>query len=121
MDTQNWYDVQEFSPGTYQVTEANRWKISMSGTEFTAVRWNTDRLDYTEDMTTGEFYCDTQFDVGTWKVQNAANLNSHVGILDIGDKGAVQMLDQLRDGHSEQPSVLRYHTKNREAPGLQLG
>jgi glyoxylase-like metal-dependent hydrolase (beta-lactamase superfamily II) len=27
MDTQNWYDVQEFAPDTYQVTEAGRWNM----------------------------------------------------------------------------------------------
>ena len=27
MDTQNWYDAQEFAPGTYQVTEAGRWNM----------------------------------------------------------------------------------------------
>ncbi len=27
MDTQNWYDVQEFAPGTYQATEAGRWNM----------------------------------------------------------------------------------------------
>ncbi|MBT3350440.1 MAG: hypothetical protein HN400_04050, partial [Nitrospinaceae bacterium] len=27
MDTQNWYDVQEFAPNTYMFTEASRWNI----------------------------------------------------------------------------------------------
>lgn len=27
MDTQNWYDVLQFAPGTYQFTEAGRWKM----------------------------------------------------------------------------------------------
>ena len=45
----------------------DRFKIAMSGLDYTATRWNIERLDYATQSNTGSFVCDSTLE---WAVQN---------------------------------------------------
>jgi hypothetical protein len=38
-------------------TKDDRYKLLVNGRNWTAIKWDTDRLDYVKDQTYGEFYC----------------------------------------------------------------
>ena len=59
-DITGWWTISrpvesEFDPNNDALA---RWRVTMSGRNWTAIRWNTERLNYQSHAETGEFYCD---------------------------------------------------------------